>query len=86
MFKEDYKAAFSKVTASGETHRRILNMTKEDKKRRSFGGWAGKLLTAAVLVSLLTVTASAAAQNWFLTYFSEESEKALYQGQVEFVE
>ena len=29
MFKDDYKAAFSKVTAPGETHRRILNMTKE---------------------------------------------------------
>ena len=85
MFKDDYKAAFSKVTASGETHRRILNMTKEHKKRRSFGGWAGKLLIAAVLVSLLAVSASAAAQNWFETYFSKESEKPLSQGQVEFV-
>lgn len=86
MFKDDYKAAFSKVTASGETHRRILNMTKEQKKRRSVGGWAGKLLIAAVLVSLLAVSASAAAQNWFVTYFSKESEKPLSQGQVEFVE
>ena len=47
MFKDDYKAAFSKVTAPGETHRRILNMTKEHKKRRSVGGWASKLLIAA---------------------------------------
>ena len=86
MFKDDYKAAFSKVTASGETHRRILNMTKEHKKCRSVGGWVSKLLIAAVLVSLLAVSASAAAQNWFVTYFSKESEKPLSQGQVEFVE
>ena len=56
MFKDDYKAAFSKVTASEETHRRILNMTKEHKKRRSVGGLMSKLLIAAVLVSLLTLT------------------------------
>ena len=82
MFKDDYKAAFSKVTASEETHRRILNMTKEHKKRRSVGGWTGKLLIAAVLVSLLAVSTSAAAQNWCVTYFSKESEKPLSQGQV----
>ena len=77
MFKDDYKAAFSKVTASEETHRRILNMTKEHKKRRSVGGLMSKLLIAAVLVSLLTLTASAAVQNWFVTYFSKESKTPL---------
>lgn len=86
MFKDDYKAAFSKVTASEETHRRILNMTKEHKKRRSVGGLMSKLLIAAVLVSLLTLTASAAVQNWFVTYFSKESKTPLSQEQVAFVE
>lgn len=85
MFKEDYQAAFSKVTASQETHRRILNMTKP-KKTRHIGGFASKILIAAVLISLLVVTASAAAQNWFVTYFSREGEKPLSQGQVEFIE
>ena len=73
MFKDDYKAAFSKVTASEETHRRILNMTNQKRGHRRFGGWASKVTIAAGLVSLLTLTASAAAQNWFVTYFSGES-------------
>ena len=50
MFKDDYKAAFSKVTASEETHRRILNMTNKKREHRRFGGWASKLAIAAVLV------------------------------------
>lgn len=86
MFKDDYKAAFSKVTASEETHRRILNMTKEHKKRRSVGGLMSKLLIAAVLISLLAVSASAAVQNWFVTYFSKERKTPLSQEQVAFVE
>lgn len=86
MFKDDYKAAFSKVTASEETHRRILNMTQEKKKRRSMKGLAFRVLIAAVLVSVLAVSASAAVQNWFVTYFSKESEKPLSQEQVAFVE
>ena len=64
MFKDEYKAVFSKVTASRETHRRILAMTRQTKKRRTLGGWTSKLLLAAVLVTLLAVTAGAASQNW----------------------
>lgn len=86
MFKDEYQAVFSQVTASRETHRRILAMTRKTKKRRSPGGWTSKILLAAVLVSLLAVTASAVAQNWFVTYFSREGEKPLSQGQVEFIE
>ena len=69
MFKDDYKAAFSKVTASEETHRRILNMTQEKKKRRPIKGLVFRVPIAAVLVLLLAVSASAAVQNWFVTYF-----------------
>ena len=88
MFKDDYKAAFSKVTASGETHRRILNMTKEHKKRRSFGGWASKLLIAAVLVSLLVVSASAAeyVRGWFSAYFSGNGQTPLSEGQEKYIQ
>ena len=86
MFKDDYKAVFSKVTASEETHRRILTMMNQKREHRRFDGWVSKLAIAAVLVSLLTLTASAAVQNWFVTYFSKESEKPLSQEQVAFVE
>lgn len=88
MFKDDYKAAFSKVTASGETHRRILNMTKEHKKCRSVGGWAGKLLIAAVLVSLLAVSASAAeyVRGWFSAYFSGNGQTPLSEGQEKYIQ
>lgn len=87
MFKEDYQAAFSKVTASEETYRRVMNMTKK-KKTRSMGGLASKILIAAVMVSLLVVTASAAeyVHTWFTNYFSEQKEEPLSDGQVEFIE
>lgn len=88
MFDEkDYKAAFSKVTASGETHRRILNMANEKRKHRS-SGVVTKILIAAVMVSLLAVTASASelVRSWFATYFEEESEVPLSYEQVEVIE
>lgn len=87
MFKDDYKAAFSKVTASGETYRRVMQMTqRSNQKHRSVGGTVTKLLVAAIVVSLLAVTAAAAAQNWFVPYFSGESESGLSQEQVNFIE
>jgi len=87
MFKEDYQAAFSKVTASQETHRRILNMT-QPKKSKKMGRLASKVLIAAVLVSMLVITASAAeyVHSWFTDYFSAQSEAPLSDGQVEFIE
>lgn len=84
MFKEDYQAAFSKVTASEETYRRVMQMTRKEKSRRSIGGTASKLLIAAVFISLLAVTASAVVKNWFVPFFSKEGE--LSQGQVQFIE
>ena len=84
MFKEEYKAAFSKVTASGETYRRILNM--ENKKKRSPAGMLSKGLAAAVLMSLVVMTVGAAAQSWFVSFFTKESDLPLSQNQVDFIE
>lgn len=88
MFKDDYKAAFSKVTASEETYRRVMSMTKEKKKQIHLGSFTSKVLIAAVLISLLTVTASASevVRNWFVSFFSDVSEDVLTQEQVEFIE
>lgn len=87
MFKEDYQAAFSQITASQETHRRILNMT-QPKKRKKMGRAASKILIAAVLISMLVITASAAeyVHSWFTDYFSAQSEQPLSNGQVQLIE
>lgn len=88
MFKEDYQAMFSKVTASEETYRRVMQMPRKEKGRRSIGTTASKLLIAVILISLLAVTASAAeyVHSWFTDYFSAQSEAPLSDGQVEFIE
>lgn len=86
MFEQDYKAVFSKVTASEDTYRRVMNMAREKKKHR-ITGVVSKALIAAVLISLLAVTASASelVRNWFVSYFNSESEEPLSQEQVEFI-
>ena len=88
MFKDDYKAAFSKVTASGETYRRVMNMTQAKKKHRSMKGLVSKVLIAAVLVSLLAVTASATeyVRGWFSAYFSDNGDLPLSDGQKKYIE
>lgn len=85
MFKDDYKATFSQVTASQETYRRVMNMTKKNKKSHGMG-FVGKALIAAVIVSLLAVTASAAERIgiWFTQYWG--GDEKLSQEQVQFVE
>lgn len=87
MFEQEYKNAFSKVTASEETYRRVLNMTTKKRERRTTGVLS-KILIAAVMISLLAVTASASevVRNWFVSYFGSESETPLSQGQVEYIE
>lgn len=77
MFEKEYQETFSQVTPSQETTRRILTMKQyqskyEAKKKKSFRGTAGKILVAAAALSVLTVTAAAAAQHWFAPYFSEK--------------
>lgn len=87
MFEQEYKDVFSKVTASGETYRRVLNMTNR-KKKSGTTAVISKVLVAAVMISLLAVTASASevVRNWFVSYFGSESEVPLSEGQVEFIE
>ena len=86
MFDEkEYKAVFSKVTASGEIHRRILNMANEKKKNRTFA-YASKGLAAALMASLMAVTAAATGMGWFTTYFSEKTEEPLSTEQINYIE
>lgn len=59
---------------------------KNNSKHRSVGGTVSKLLAAASVISLLAVTATAAAQNWFVPYFAKESNSGLSQEQVEFIQ
>lgn len=87
MFENEYKNVFSKVTASGDTYRRVMNMTRETKKHGS-GAMVTKILIAAVMVSLLVVTASASetVRNWLSNYFFSETGEPLSQEQVLFLE
>ena len=87
MFDEkEYREMFSQVTASSDTHRRILNMTNKKKNRPK--GVAAKAAVAAIMISLLTVTVSASeiVQNWFTNYLTRWSEEPLTTEQLEFVE
>ncbi len=82
MFQDEYKSAFSKVTASQQTHERIMNMAK--KKKRNPSKLLGKVLIAAALISILAVTASASEFSWFTRFFGGAEE--LDQEQVQFLE
>lgn len=88
MFKDDYQASFSKVTASGDTYRRVMNMANQNKtkKTRSLGGVIGKVLIAAALMSTLALTVSAAEYGWFHNFFQRKSDTPLTPEQVEFID
>lgn len=85
--KQEYHAAFSKVTASGETYRRVMTMT-QNRKRRNAGRRTLALIAAVIALMALAVTAFAAeyVQNWFTTYFAEKSDTELSPDQVEYIE
>ncbi len=85
MFKDDYKATFSQVTPAQETYRRVMHMTKQKRNRRGTG-FVGKALIAAIIVSMLAITASAAEsiENWFTKFFG--GPEKLSQEQVRFLE
>lgn len=86
MFKSDYQETFSQITASDATYRRILAM-KSEKTKRNGTGIATKLLVAAVMISLLAVTASATGlASWFGGFFTETHGEPLSQGQVDYIE
>ena len=85
--KKEYQAAFSKVTASEETYRRVMNMANERKtnKGRRF---LFRVVAVAAIISMLAVTASAAeyVSSWFAVHFSDNNEKPLSSGQVSYIE
>lgn len=86
MFKSDYQETFSQITASDAIYRRILTMKNEKTKRRG-AGVASKILIAAVMISLLAITASATGlTSWFAGFFTETRGEPLSQGQVDYIE
>lgn len=88
MFNEKaYREVFSQVTASEDTIRRVMNMTKERKQKRHARSLARIALVAAV-VALMAVTVSAAEtiQSWFVSFFAGKGGSGLSQGQVEYIE
>lgn len=87
FYKKDYQAAFSKVTASEETYRRVMNMANQ-KKKYSGSGFTGKLLIAAVIVSMLALTAGAVeyVSSWLGIYFSQNTDKPLTGSQLAYLE
>ena len=89
MFEEQsYKAVFSKVRASAQTHRIIRDMEPESKSRRAapLRKAVGTVL-AAVLVMMLSVTAFAAVTGaeWFDIFFREGNEVPLSESQVAYI-
>lgn len=89
-FKEQYQKTFSQVTASELTRRRIETMANgkfRKKQTRRAGRIAGKILLAAVLVSLLAVTASAATSgDLFQRFFEKNAQKPLSENEIAYIE
>ena len=86
MFDEkNYQEMFSQVTASGETHRRILNMITQNQKHHGTRIFT-KVLAAAGMTSLLVATVAAAELGWFTAYFADRAEEPLSTEQVNYIE
>lgn len=76
MFQDDYKAAFSKVTASEETHRRIINMTK----RESMGiPKVVRLVLIAAMMAMLVACAAVFDAGAMLEAAFGENGRATYE-------
>ena len=87
MFKDEYKATFSQLTASQDTYRKVMDLAdKPQKTYRRRGSWVVKVLVAAALVGAMAVTASAAVRHWLGPYFAEQSGLELSQGQVDYIQ
>ncbi len=83
MLKQnEYREVFSKVRASEDTYRRIMNMTS--KKARKSGRIAAKLVVLAAVLSVLGLTAAASQLNWFALFFG--GSENLNQEQVQYLE
>lgn len=87
MFREDYKAAFSNVTASGETRRKVLELPGEDYTKIT---WVRKFAVVAavvIMVSAMTVTVFASEElaSWFQRFFSENMQENLTEEQIGYI-
>lgn len=89
MFNEkDYKAAFSRVKASEETHMEVCNMTNRRTYRKSAGLRRATVLAAAVIALMAMAVTALAAEDiagWFQSYFSRNGETELTQQQAEYL-
>lgn len=90
MFDEqEYKAIFSKVTASGEIHRRILNMESAEKCNMS-ASFRKLAVIAMMILTLMTfsVTAVGAITGaaWFENYFQKIKGEPLSESQGAFID
>ena len=85
--KQDYQAVFSQITASGETYRRVLNMTKHSTQKHT-GRRIAVLIAAVIALVAMAVTAFASeyVQNWFVSFFADRSDAELTQNQVAYIE
>ena len=85
--KREYQRVFSKVTASDETYRRVMDM-KNEGRTSNRGRTMGRIILIAAIISLLVVTVSAAESvaSWFRGYFADRSQEALTDQQVQYIE
>jgi len=90
MFDEkEYKDMFSHVTASTETHRRILNMEMTDKAGQGnvFRRMAVVVVVVILLVSVsVTAVAAVTGADWFEEFFVEKSGTILSENQLSYIE
>lgn len=88
MFNEqEYRNAFSRVTASPEAYRRVLRMAKRKYRATTYRRTA-ILIAAIIAMMALSVTAFASeyVQNWFVSFFTEKNSSGLTQEQVNYIE
>lgn len=79
MFKEDYQAAFSKVTASEETKRKVLELPQSRVNSKKRPSKAACLALAAVLIALLAACAIAFDAGAMLEAAFGENGRAQYE-------
>lgn len=83
--KKEYQEMFSRVTASQDTYRRVMTMSRT--KRKNGAPLMRAALVAALIAMLaITVSASERVQNWFVSFFAENMDGQLSQAQVEYIE
>ncbi len=87
MFKDEYQQTFRQVTASQQTHRRIMNMSKKQ-VRQPKRGFVRKALMTAAITSMLVIGVSAAEYVYdiFSAYFQSSGGQALTDSQVSYIQ